>query len=123
MVENLKKLDNDPLAHLQEPVFARHAQAGGCFTIIGPIQICWKVEGSRIKVCLVLAGVEVVCQYIDTSNPCVSLEGNVICAKASIKVCLEDRCLTFEATACYRDFPCLGLPWQCVSDKGNIVCF
>ena len=123
MSENLKKLDNDPLAHFQEAPFARHAEAGGCFTIIGPVAICWKVEGSRIKVCLVLAGIEVICNYVDTSNPCVTLEGNVVCAKASIKVCLEGRCLTFEATACYRDLPCFGMPWKCVSDRGTIVCF
>lgn len=124
MAENqIKKLDNDPLAHLEDSPFARHSQAGGCFSIIGPIAICWKIEGSRIKICLVIGGIEIVCNYVDTANPCVELEGNVLCAKASIKVCLEGRCLTYKATACYRDFPCIGKPWQCVSDSGNIVCF
>jgi hypothetical protein len=118
-----RELENDPLTHLDESPFARHTDTGGCFTIIGPVQICWKVVGSRIQVCLRLAGIEVLCQWIDTSNPCVTLEGNVLCAKASITVCLEGRCLTYKAVACYRDFPCIGKPWKCTQSSGNIVCF
>ena len=119
----LKQLDNDPLSHLDDSPFARHTGAGGCFSIIGPIQVCWKVVGSRIQVCLVIAGIELVCSWLDTANPCATLEGNVLCAKASIGLCIEGKCLTYKATACYRDFPCIGMSWKCVQDSGTIVCF
>lgn len=116
-------LTNDPLSHLGDSPFARHAEAGGCFSIIGPIQVCWKIVGGRIRVCLVIAGIELVCAWLDTSNPCATLEGDVLCGKASITLCIKGNCLTFEATACYRDFPCIGMPWKCVKDSGTIICF
>jgi len=122
----LKSLSNDPLTHLDDEGFtnlAHHQDTGGCFWIIpGVVGICWSINGTTIKVCLRLVAVDVVCQNIDPSNPCVKLEGNVFCAKASIEVCFKNNCLTYDAQACYKDFPCLG-SWKCTESKGTIVCF
>ena len=118
----LEALDHDPLTHLEDSPLTRHVEAGGCFTIIGPVQICWSVSGSNIKVCLRLAGLDIICQTINPQNPCVKLEGNVFCAKASVEVCLRGNCLTYSAEACYKDFPCLG-GWKCTRSSGTIICF
>jgi hypothetical protein len=122
--QQLQQLRGDPLAHLDEARLpTRHSELSGCFWIIpNVVGICYTQEGSGFKVCLRLIVVDVVCQTIDLSNPCVTLEGNVFCAKASVKVCIKGNCLTYEATACYKDLPCLG-DWKCVQDSGNIVCF
>lgn len=125
---NLKALDKDPLTHLDENALSiRHSEIEGVFWIIpNLIGIYYKLEGNGFRICLRLGAINVVCGFIDLANPCVNLEGNVICAKASIKVCLKEQggrlCLTYEAQACYRDFPCLWSDWKCVSDRGTILC-
>jgi hypothetical protein len=118
-------LSSDPIQHLDDELrtaLARHENLSGCFTIIGPVKLCWKQSGSSFKVCLQLAGIDVTCVNIDPNNPCAKLEGNVVCAKASIEVCLKDNCLTYKAQACYKDFPCFG-SWKCTNSSGKIICF
>lgn len=118
----LEQLDHDPLTHLDDEdstPLLRHQELAGCFNIIGPISICWKLIGGDLEVCLVIAGIRIVCSRINPRNPCTTLEGNVLLAKASIKLCLEGRCLTFDAQACLRD---LTGPWKCVRERGTIVC-
>jgi hypothetical protein len=125
MASNLQQLDHDPLKHLEgdeaATALSRHAALSGCFTIIGPVQICYSTSGSGFRVCLKLAGIEVTCITVDPSNPCGTLSGNVLLAKASIEVCLKGTCLTYSAQACYRVLP--WQDWTCVSDSGNIICF
>ncbi len=122
---NLQQLDHDPLQHLEgdetTAALARHAELSGCFTIIGPVQICYSSVGSGFQICLQLSGVKVTCINVDTSNPCGTLSGNLLLAKASVEVCLKGNCLTYSAQACYRINP-FG-DWTCVSDSGNIICF
>jgi len=124
-IHKSKALNSDPIPHLDDDVrtaLARHENLSGCFTILGPVQLCYTAEGGGFKVCLKLAGIEISCAHIDASNPCIKLEGNVVCAKASIDVCLDGTCLKYNAQACYKDFPCLG-GWKCTEAAGTIICF
>ena len=94
--------EHDTLDHMETEshlALARHENLSGCFTIIGPVKICYTVNGSNIRVCLQLAGINITCANIDPSNPCVTLEGNVFCAKASVQICLKGNCLTYKAQA------------------------
>lgn len=139
----LIELDYDPLEYLDEggiaqmvsqkaiaeqPVDAEmaatlelHEALSGCFTIVGPIAICYSRVGAGFKVCLRLAGIEVTCVNLDAAHPSAKLEGNVFLAKASIQVGLEGSCLTYKAQACYRKTPFSS--WKCVSKSGKILCF
>ena len=121
----IKECSSDPITHLDDEArtaLARHENLSGCFTIIDAIKICYSQEGSGFKVCLNIAGVNLVCGNIDASNPCVKLEGNVLCAKASVEVCIKGTCLTYKAQACYKDLPCWG-SWKCTEASGTIICF
>jgi hypothetical protein len=120
----IEELSSDPISHLDSELhvaLARHENLSGCFTIIGPVKLCYSQEGSGFKVCLRLAGVDVTCVHVDLSNPCAKLEGNVLLAKASVEVCIEKNCLTYKAEACYRSFPWES--WKCTSASGTIICF
>lgn len=115
---------SDQIQHLENEfsnALARHESISGCFTIIGPVELCWQESGGGFKVCLKLAGVEVACVSVTPDNPCEKIEGNVFCAKASIEVCIEGTCLTYKGQACYKDLPCFG-DWKCVDIGGTIVC-
>jgi hypothetical protein len=96
-----------------------HEALGGCFSIVGPISICYSKVGDGFKVCLKLAGLEAACANIGL-NKCQTLQGNVLLAKASIQVCLEGKCLTYKAQACYRLTPFSS--WKCASKNGTIIC-
>ncbi|MEG4273232.1 MULTISPECIES: hypothetical protein [unclassified Microcoleus] len=96
-----------------------HEALSGCFSIIGPIAICYSKVGDGFKVCLKLAGLEVACANIGL-NKCQTLQGNILLAKASIQVCLQGSCLTYKAQACYRTTP--FSKWKCVSKSGTIIC-
>jgi hypothetical protein len=121
----IQHLDHDPLAHLEADAalsgLARHQALSGCFALVGPIQICYSWNGAEMDLCLQVGGIKVSCVQVNTSNPCAQLEGNAVFGKASIKVCLQDSCLTYEGTACYRLNP-FG-DWTCTSAKGTIICF
>jgi hypothetical protein len=94
----------------------------GVYWIIpGFIGISYSIDGSRIRVCLRLIRWDVACGHIDPSHPCVNLNGNVLMAKASIEVCLEGRCLTYKAKACYKETPFSS--WKCTEASGTIICF
>ncbi|WP_293340166.1 hypothetical protein [Microcoleus sp. CAWBG58] len=96
-----------------------HEALAGCFSIVGPIAICYTKVGAGFKVCLKLAGIEAVCANIGL-NKCQTLQANILLAKASIKVCLQGSCLKYEAKACYRTTPFSS--WKCVSKSGTIIC-
>jgi hypothetical protein len=96
-----------------------HEALGGCFSIVGPVKICYDRIGAGFKVCLKLAGIEVTCATIGL-NKCQTLQGNILLAKASIQVCLQGKCLTYKAQACYRTTPFSS--WKCVSKSGTIIC-
>ncbi|MEG4803074.1 hypothetical protein QUB63_24675 [Microcoleus sp. ARI1-B5] len=96
-----------------------HEALGGCFSIVGPIAICYNKVGAGFKVCLKLAGIEAACANIGL-NKCQTLQGNILLAKASIQVCLQGKCLTYKAQACYRATPFSS--WKCVSKNGTIIC-
>ena len=122
--QEIQRLEHDPLQHLDEAPYsllARHQNLTGCFSIIGPVRICYSQIGSGFKVCLQLAGREVACANIDPTNPCQTIEGSVILAKASVEVCIKDNCLTYAAQACYRTTPFSS--WECTSSSGTIICF
>jgi hypothetical protein len=102
-------------------ILEQHQSLSGCFSIIGPVAICYSVQGTNIRVSLKLAGIEVTSVNINPSNPCQKLEGNVLLAKASVQVCIKGKCLTYNAQACYRTSP-FG-KWKCVSKSGTIICF
>ena len=76
----------------------------GCFNIIGPVALCYTKVGASFKVCLKLAGLEVACANLGL-NKCQTIQGNVLLAKASIKVCLKNKSLSYEAEACTRPLP------------------
>jgi hypothetical protein len=96
-----------------------HEALAGCFSIVGPVKICYSRIGAGFKVCLKLAGLEVTCANIGL-NKCQTLQGNILLAKASIQVCLKGKCLTYKAQACYRATPFSS--WKCVSKSGTIIC-
>jgi len=88
-----------------------------CINIVGPVKLCATKVGAAFKVCLKLAGLEVACANVGLSK-CQTLQGNVLLAKASIKVCFEKKALTYQAQACYRATPFSS--WNCVNKKGTI---
>jgi hypothetical protein len=96
-----------------------HEALAGCFTIIGPVKICYSRIGAGFRVCLKLAGLEVTCVNIGL-NKCQTLEGNILLAKASIEVCLQGSCLTYKARACVRATPWHS--WKCYARSGRIIC-
>jgi len=91
----------------------------GCLNIVGPISLCYDKVGAGFKVCLKLAGLEAACANIGI-NQCQTIQGNILLAKASIKVCLQGNCLTYQAQACYRATPFSS--WNCVSKSGKLLC-
>lgn len=102
-----------------EAALEMHEALSGCFSIIGPIALCYSKIGAGFRVCLKLAGIEAACANIGL-NKCQTLQGNVLLAKASIKLCLQGTCLTYQAQACYRATPFSS--WKCVSKSGKIIC-
>jgi len=137
----LIELDHDPLEFLDEEGLATLVSAEGvaevakadqemaaaldvyealnaCINIIGPVAVCYTKDGPGFKVCLKLAGLEVACANVGP-NKCQTLEGNVLLAKASIKVCFQNKSLTYQAQACTRPSP-FG-KWKCVNKKGPLV--
>lgn len=88
-----------------------------CINIVGPVALCAEKVGAAFKVCLKLAGLEVACANVGLSK-CQTLQGNVLLAKASIKVCFEKKSLTYQAQACYRATPFSS--WNCVNKSGTI---
>jgi hypothetical protein len=91
----------------------------GCFNIIGPVAVCYTKVATGFKVCLKLAGLEVACANLGL-NKCQTIQGNVLLAKASIKVCFQNNCLTYQAQACTRPTPFGG--WKCVNKSGKLFC-
>ena len=91
----------------------------GCLSIVGPISLCYTKAGAGFKVCLKLAGIEAACATLGL-NSCQTIQGNILLAKASIQVCLQGKCLTYKAQACYRATPFSS--WNCVSKNGTILC-
>lgn len=92
-----------------------HTELSGCYSILGPLQVCYTWDGSKVEVCVKLLGVSIGCATIDPSNPCVTISGDVGLASARITICLKGNCLTYDAEACF-----LG---DCTEASGNIVCF
>jgi hypothetical protein len=92
---------------------------GGCFNIIGPIDVCYAKVGAGFKVSLRLAALEVASANVGP-NQCQTIQGNVLLAKASVQVCLQGKCLTYKAKACYRATPFAG--WKCVNKNGTLLC-
>ena len=90
-----------------------------CINIVGPVAVCATKVGAGFKVCLKLAGLGVASANVGL-NKCQTLQGNVLLAKASIQVCLEGKCLTYKAQACYRATPFSG--WSCVNKNGKLLC-
>jgi hypothetical protein len=90
-----------------------------CINIVGPIKLCATKVGAAFKVCLKLAGLEVACANLGL-NKCQTIQGNVLLAKASIKVCFQNNCLTYQAQACTRPTPFGG--WKCVNKSGKLFC-
>jgi hypothetical protein len=91
----------------------------GCLSIVGPVSLCFTRVGAGFRVCLKLAGLEAACANIGL-NQCQTIQGNVLLAKASIKVCLQGKCLTYQAQACVRPTPFSS--WNCVSKNGTLLC-
>jgi len=89
---------------------------GGCFNILGPIAVCYAKVGAGFKVSLTLAGLEVASANVGP-NQCQTIKGSVVLAKASVKVCLKNKSLTYEAEACTRPLP-FG-DWKCIKRKGK----
>ena len=139
----LIELDHDPLEFLDEEGIATlaspeqsaaeiaqadhqmattlelHESIAGCINIVGPISLCYDKVGTSFKVCLKLAGIEAACATVGL-NKCQTIQGNVVLAKASIQVCLQGKCLTYKAQACYRATPFSS--WKCVNKNGTILC-
>jgi hypothetical protein len=139
----LIELDHDPLEFLDEEGIATlaspeqsaaevaqadhqmattlelHESIAGCINIVGPISLCYDKVGASFKVCLKLAGIEAACATVGL-NKCQTIQGNVLLAKASIQVCLQGKCLTYKAQACYRATPFSS--WKCVNKNGTILC-
>ena len=136
------ELDHDPLEFLDEEGLATLVSAEGvaevakadqemaaaldvyealdaCINIVGPIKVCATKVGAAFKVCLKLVGLEVACATVGFSK-CQMLQGNVLLAKASIKVCFQNNCLTYQAQACTRPTSFGG--WKCVNKSGKLFC-
>ena len=92
-----------------------HTSASGCFSVLGPLEICYSWDGSKVEVCVKLAGISLGCATLDLSNPCVTFSGDVWVASARVTICLKGNCLTYDAEVC-----AFG---SCDSSSGNIVCF
>lgn len=106
--------------HQMATTLQLHESIAGCINIVGPVSLCYdKVGASSFKVCLKLAGIEAACATVGL-NKCQAIEGSVVLAKASIKVCLQGNCLTYEARACTRALPWAN--WKCFNKSGKILC-
>ena len=114
-VAEVAKADDQEMAATLE----LYEALGGCINIVGPVALCYTKVGAGFKACLKLAGLEVACANVGL-NKCQTLQGNVLLAKASIQVCLEGKCLTYKAQACYRATPFSG--WSCVNKNGKLLC-
>ena len=90
---------------------------GGCFNIIGPIDVCYAKVGAGFKVSLRLAALEVASANVGP-NQCQTIKGSVVLAKASIKLCFKNKSLTYEAEACTRPLPFGG--WKCIKKNGKL---
>jgi hypothetical protein len=113
-VAEVAKADQEMAATLE-----LYESISGCLSIVGPVSLCYNKVGAGFKVCLKLAGLEAACATIGL-NQCQTIQGNVLLAKASIKVCLQGKCLTYQAQACYRATPFSS--WNCVSKNGTLLC-
>jgi len=111
-VAEVAKADQEMAAALEV-----YEALAGCFNIVGPVALCATKVGAAFKVCLKLVGLEVACATVGFSK-CQMLQGNVLLAKASIKVCFKNKSLTYEAEACTRANP-FGA-WNCVKKNGTI---
>jgi len=114
-VAEVAKADDQEMAATLE----LYESISGCLNIVGPISLCYTKVGAGFKACLKLAGLEVACANVGL-NKCQTLQGNVLLAKASIQVCLQGKCLTYKAQACYRATPFSS--WNCANKNGTLLC-
>ena len=114
-VAEVAKADDQEMAASLEV----HESIAGCINIVGPVSLCYDKVGASFKVCLKLAGIEAACATVGL-NKCQTIEANILLAKASIQVCLQGKCLTYKAKACYRATPFSS--WNCVNKNGTILC-
>lgn len=121
----IKELEGDVLAELEENPLARHEELSGCFRIAGPVKLCYSFSGGCVEVKLYFDKIRVASAKVCVGE-CQTLSGSLVCVKGSVTVCLEQRgrdlCLTYKAKACTRSFPCIGQSWKCSSASGTIVC-
>ncbi len=109
-VAEVAKADQEMAATLE-----LYEALSACIKIVGPVAVCATKVGAGFKVSLKLAGFEVASAHIGL-NKCQTIQGSVLLAKASIKVCFEKKSLTYQAEACTRG---IG-PWKCVKKNGTI---
>ena len=63
----------------------------GCYSIIGPVEICWALNVSEpsASISLKIFGNEIISGEVNADSPCLSLEGDVGLASADIDICLD----------------------------------
>ena len=87
----------------------------GCWGF-GPIKVCWTFQGSSIRVCVYLLGVEIGCATLDASNPefCVGAALPPLYPLAKANICVyadfNQRLMGVKGEACARP---PGGSWNC----------
>jgi len=109
-VAEVAKADQEMAATLE-----LYEALSACINIVGPVAVCATKVGAGFKVSLKLAGLEVASANVGL-NKCQTLQGNVLLAKASIKVCFQGKSLTYQAEACTRGI----VGWNCVKKNGTL---
>jgi hypothetical protein len=109
------KLDTkDPaFVYATEEIFARYQ---GCVKLLGPIEICYDIDLSRLKarVCLVIAGFEFSCINFDPGTS-QTLRGQIDdVAKAELTITFEQNKLTAKGTLCIKTIP-YETGWRCIT--------
>lgn len=124
MERTVQRIEGDPLAHLDEKSrVGTHSQLSGCFTVLPYVEVCYDWNGSQVKVCLRVGGIEVGCATLDAANPSITLGANLLLVKAEVTLRFDvsTDCLSYEATGCYRSTP--WSDWECETASGEIICF
>jgi hypothetical protein len=107
------KLETQDPAYLYatEEMFARYH---GCVKLLGPIEICYDIDLSRLKarVCLVIAGSEYSCIDFDPGSSH-TLRGQIDdVAKAEITIAFEQNTLRAVGKLCIKTIP-YETGWRC----------
>ncbi len=94
----VKSHKTDILAHIDGPetLAGQVVANAACITLLGVLKVCADVQGSKVKITVYLAGIEIGSGVVDLKNPSITIGGGAAGFKAEVKITLKTNPLALE---------------------------